>query len=119
MSSRLHHIGGLDVKLRTISKESLGVKISYLHNSLVLTLCALEHLVIACVAVTGKMANIGDVHNSLNVQTCETEILFKNVLHNVASQVAYVRIVINCRAAGVHGNLAWGVGDKFFLFMVQ
>ena len=83
------------------------------------TLCALEHLVIACVAVTGKMSDIGDVHNSLNVQTCEAEVLFKNVLHDVASQVAYVRIVIYCRAAGVHGNLAWGVGDKFFFFMAQ
>jgi len=67
-----------------------------------LTLCALEHFIIACIAVRSKMTNVSDVHYSLYVITVIAEILFQNVLHYIASQIADMGIVINCRTAGIH-----------------
>ena len=67
-----------------------------------LTLCALEHFIIACIAVRSKMTNVRDVHYSLYVITVIAEILFQNVLHYIASQIADMGIVINCRTAGIH-----------------
>ena len=82
-----------------------------------LTLCALEHFVVACVAVTGEVAYVGDVHNTVDLIALEAESLLKDILHDVASQVADVGVVIYGRSAGVHIYLALNIGHEFFLFV--
>ena len=110
MGSGGYHVGGLYIELCAVGKESVGVKLSYLHYRLVLALRALEHFVIARIAVGSKVAYIGDVHYALNVQTRVSEVFFQNVLHYIAAQVAYMRIVVNGRSAGVHTQLTGFVG---------
>ena len=82
-----------------------------------LTLCALEHLVVAGIAVACEVTDVSDVHNALDVKTCEAEILLENVLHNVASEVADMGKMVNGRAAGVHTYLAGFIWDKLLFFM--
>ena len=48
----LHNIGSLDIKLFAIGKESICIELGDLHDSLMLTLSALKHLVLTCIAVT-------------------------------------------------------------------
>ena len=52
------------------------------------------------------MAHVRDIHNALHVVADIAEELFKNVLHDVAAQIADMREVINGRSAGVHADLA-------------
>ena len=46
-----YYLGGLDIELSAILKECVGVELSYLKHRFVLSLCALEHLVLARVGV--------------------------------------------------------------------
>ena len=82
-----------------------------------LALCALQHLVVARIAVACEVSDIGDVHYTLNVIAREAQILLKNVLHDIAAQIADMRVVVNGRAAGVHTYLSRLVGNKLLLFM--
>jgi hypothetical protein len=115
--SRNNNIRSFYVKLFAVSEESICVELSDFHDSFVLTLCALEHFVVAGIAVGGKMSDIGDIHYTLYVKTCEAEIFFEDILHDIASEVSDVSEVINRRAAGVHTHLALKAWDEIFLFM--
>ena len=77
-----------------------------------LALCALEHLVLALVGVARKVADVGDVHDALDVIAGIAQILFKNVLHDVRAEVSDVRKVIHRRAAGVHLDYIRMIGNK-------
>lgn len=79
--------GTLDVQLRAVLEESVCVILRYLHNRLMLTLCALQHLVIARVTVACQMSYIGNVHYTLYIVTDIAQVLFKHILHNVAAQI--------------------------------
>lgn len=56
-----------------------------------LALGALEHLILALVGVGGQMADIRDVHYTLDVVAGVAQILLQNVLHDVAAEIADVR----------------------------
>ena len=48
---RLDHIGGVDIQLGAIGKESVGIKLGDLHDALMLPLGPLEHLVLPGVGI--------------------------------------------------------------------
>ena len=77
-----------------------------------LTLCALKHLILTCIAIAGKMANVGDVHNSGNLVTDVSKIFLKHVLHSIGTKVADVCKMIYGRTAGIHCYLALFSGNK-------
>ena len=111
----LDNVGALDVELLAVREESVGIELCDLHDALVLALCALEHLVLTLVGVGGQVANIGYVHDALDVIAEVAQILFKNVLHDVGTEVADVGKVIDRGAAGVHLDDVGMVGDKLVL----
>ena len=82
-----------------------------------LALCALEHLIIAFVSVACKVTNVRYVHNALYGISDIAQILFKHILHYIAAQVAYVRIMIHRRPAGIHLYQTWIVGYELFFFV--
>ena len=115
VGGRLHDVWGLDVELGAVVEEGVGVELGYLHDGLVLALGALEHLVLAGVGVGAEVADVGDVHDALDVVAEVAEVLLKYVLHDVAAQVADVRVVVHGGAAGVHLHDVGVVGYEFFL----
>ena len=52
------------------------------------------------------MADIGDVHDTVDVVAFIAECLFQDILHNITAQVSDVRKMINGRSAGVHCDFA-------------
>ena len=102
VSCGLDNIGSLDVELAAVGEKGVGIELSYLHDGLVLALCALEHLVLTLVSIGGEVTDVGDVHNALDVVADKAEVLFKNILHDVGTQIAYVGKVVNGGTAGVH-----------------
>ena len=48
---RLNHIRALDIQLIAVGKESIRIEFCDLHDALVLTLCTLEHFVLARIRV--------------------------------------------------------------------
>ena len=106
-----------DIELFAVVKESVGVELCYLHDRLVLTLCALEHFVVASVSVAGEMSHVGDVHNPVDIVADEAKVLLKDILHDVAPEIAYVCIVVHSRSAGVHIYFALNMGHEIFLFV--
>ena len=63
------------------------------------------------------MADVGNVHDTVDVVAFIAECLFKNVLHNITAQVSNVRKMINGRSAGVHFYTARCVCLEFSFFM--
>ena len=114
VGSRLNHIGGLDIELFAVIEKCIGIELCYLHNGLMLTLCAFEHLIVTRITVRGQMSYIGDIHYSLHIIADIAQILFEDILHDIASEVTDMCEVINCRAAGIHSYLALLVGDELF-----
>ena len=112
----LDDVGGFDVELCTVGEESVGVEFGDIHNGLVLTLCALEHLILALVGVTGEMANVCDVHNAFYVIADIAQVLFEDVLHDIRAQIADMCVMIYRRAAGVHLYDVGMIGDEVLLF---
>ena len=117
VGSRLHHIGALNVQLLAIGKEGVGVELCNIHNSLVLTLCALEHLILAGVGIAGQVTHVGDVHNTLNRIANIAQSLFQHILHNVGAEVTDMGIVIDRGAAGIHLDQFGIIRNKQFLLM--
>ena len=117
MCCRLYHIRCLDAELFAVLKESVGVEFSDIHNALVLTLGTFEHLILAGVAVRGKVAYVCYIHYSLDIKAGKAHIFFKHVLHDIAPEVADMRKVINGRAAGIHRYLARLIRNKFLDLM--
>ncbi len=111
----LDDVGRLDVELGAVVEEGVGVELCNLHDGLVLALCALEHLVLAGVGVGAQVADVGDVHDALDVVAEVAQVLLEHVLHDVAAEVADVRVVVDGGAAGVHLHDVGVVGYEFFL----
>ena len=114
---RLHHVRALDVQLVAVLEKGVGVVLGDLHDGLVLTLGALEHLVLALVGVGGQVAHVGDVHDAVHIIPGVAQILLQHVLHDVGAQVADVGEVIYGGAAGIHLHMAGGMGLEFILAM--
>ena len=58
------------------------------------------------------MSYISDIHNSLYIISYIAECLLKYILHYIASQISYMRIVVYCRPACVHLNLSFLIRNK-------
>ena len=63
------------------------------------------------------MADIGDIHDTVDVVAFIAECLFQDILHNITAQVSDVRKMINGRSAGVHFYTARCVCQEFSFFM--
>ena len=113
----LHHVRRLDVQVRAIGKEGVRIELGDLHHALVLALGALEHLVLAGVGVRAQVADVRDVHHALDVIAQVAQVFFQHVLHDVAPQVADMRVVVHSRAAGVHLDYIGVVGDELLFGM--
>ena len=110
---RLNDIGSLDIQLCAIGKECVLVEFGNFKNRFLFSLCTLEHLILARVAVAGQMSDVGDVHDAGYVISAVTEGFLQNVLHDVSTEVADMSKMINRRTAGVHFYLAGFVGNEF------
>ena len=62
------------------------------------------------------MADVGDVHDALDVIADIAQVLFEDVLHNIGAQIADVSKMIYRRAAGVHLNDVGMIGNEVLLF---
>ena len=99
---RLDDVRRLDVEFGAVGEERVGIEFRDLHDGLVLALCALEHLVLAFVGVRGQVADVGNVHNALDVIAEVAQVLLENVLHDVGAEIADMREMIHGRATGIH-----------------
>ena len=113
----LDDVGALDVELLAVGEERVGIELGDLHDGLVLTLRALDHLVLALIGVARQVADVGDVHDAVHAVARKTQVLFQHILHDVGAQVADVGKVVHGRAAGVHLHMAGRMGLEFFLFV--
>ena len=52
ISRWLNYIWSLNIKLIAITKERICIELCNLHNSLILSLCALKHLIFTSICVT-------------------------------------------------------------------
>ena len=116
IGGRLHYIRSFDAKLVAVIEESIRIEFSDLHNGFVFSFCAFDHLVFAFVGIGSKMPYVGNVHNALDIVSRIPEVLFKYILHNIGSQVAYMSIVVDCGTAGVHLYKLRIVRNKFTFF---
>ena len=91
-----------DVELSAVLEERIGVKLRDLHDGFMLTLRALEHLILAGIRVTCQMADVRDVHGAAHIVAYVAQELFKHVLADIAAQVADMSKVVDGRAAGIH-----------------
>ena len=82
-----------------------------------LALSAFEHLIVARIGVGGKMSYVRNIHNSRYVVARVTKIFLEYILHNICAEISDMRVMINRRAAGVHIDLALGMGDKLGFFL--
>ena len=81
-----------------------------------LAFCSLEHLVLAGIAVTGEVADIGDIHGSLYVIAVIYEKFFQYILHDVCAKISYMREMVNGRSAGIHADgIPLMRGEFFYL----
>ena len=115
--SGLHHIRTLDVQLPAVLEKRVGVILGDLHDGLVLTLGALEHLILALIGIRGQVSHVGDVHDAVHVVSGVAQVFLQHVLHDIGAQVADVGKVVHRGAAGVHLHMAGGVGLEL-LFLV-
>ena len=113
----LDDVGALDVELLAVGEERVGIELGDLHDGLVLTLGALDHLVLALVGIARQVADVGDVHDAVHAVARKAQVLFQHILHDVGAQVADVGKVVHGRAAGVHLHMVRRMGLEFFLFM--
>ena len=63
------------------------------------------------------MADVGDIHDALDVVARVAPVLLQHVLHDVAAEVADVGKVVDRRAAGVHFHDVRMVGLKQLLLV--
>ena len=118
-SCRLNHIRLLDVQFLTISKECISIVLCNFHDRLIFTLCALEHLILASICIGSQVTNVGDVHNTLNIITNITQSLFKDVFHNVGTQITNVCKMVDRRSTCIHFHHIRGIRLKQFFLVRQ
>ena len=85
-----------------------------LKHGLLLALCSLKHLILARISVAGKVSDVGNIHNAVDLITAVGEVFFKHVLHNIGAKISDVSKVINRRSAGIHADLSLLAGLEFF-----
>ena len=117
MRCGLDYLGLFDVQFGAVLKKLIRIKLRYLHNGFVLTLCAFEHFILACVRVRRKVSHVGYIHCALNVYTRVIDIFFENVFHYIRTQVSDMRKMIYGRTAGVHSANARFMSFQLFFFM--
>ena len=115
ISGRLHHIRRPDIQLCTVCKKSVRVKLCDLHHCLVLALCTFQHLILPGVRIGRKVSHIRDIHDTLHIIAHIAQCFLQNILHNIASQIPDMRIMVNRGAAGIHGHFSVRIGDKKLL----
>ena len=52
------------------------------------------------------MSHVRDIHDTFYIVAHITQCFFQHVLHDVATQIADMRVMIYRRSAGIHGNLS-------------
>ena len=113
----LHYVRRFDVQLRAVIEKRVCIELRDFHDGFILALRTLEHFVFACVSVTGKMSDVGNVHDTQHIQTGIAQVFFENILHDVGAEVADMRIVVNGRSAGIELNFSGLVRNELFLQM--
>ena len=99
---RFYHLRALDIQLFAVGEKCVRVKLCDLHDGLILTLSALQHLILAGIGIGSQVAHIGDVHNTDHIITLITQSLFQHIFHDIGAQIADMRKMIHRRAAGIH-----------------
>ena len=89
-----------------ILKKSVRIKFCDFQDRFVAFLCGLQHLVFACIGISGQVSNVGDVHDMLFVETQICERAVKGVQENVCPQVSDVCIIVNRRSASVETDVS-------------
>ena len=100
-------VRGPDSQLTLVGQKAVGVELGYLGGSLAfldsggdyLVLAAFEHLL-------AHMPHVGDVLYVDDFQILGGEYPAYPVRHEIGAQVAYVRVPVHRRAAGVHPDYA-------------
>ena len=109
---RLHDLRDLDIQLPAICKKRLTVKLRDLHHGLVLTLRSCQHLILAGIRITGQMTHICNIHTTLHIIACISQILLQYVLHHITAKVANVCKMIDRRSTCIHFHLPLFNGMK-------
>ena len=117
--SRLNDLWNSNIQLCAVSHESVSIELSNLHNGLVLTLCTLEHLIFTGISIGRQVANVSNVHNTLNIISQILQCLLQDIFHDVSAQIADMRKVVHSRTTGIHLNYIRGIGLKQLLLMSQ
>ena len=112
-------LGDLDVQALAVGKEGVGIELRDLHDRLLLALCTLEHLVLACVGVAGQMTDVGDIHGARYLVTEVAKRSLERILHDIGAQISDMREMIDGRAAGIHLDLARGMRHELLAPMGQ
>ena len=90
------------IELHAVVKERIGIEFCDFMDGFVLTLCAVEHFVLAIIGIAGQMPHIGYIHDALHIIAKITEVFFKDIFHYIASEVTDMRKVIHSGTAGIH-----------------
>lgn len=104
------------MKLFAVCKKGIGIKLRDLHNALVLPAGALEHLILSCIRIGGKMPHIGDIHDPQHIIPRIAQVFFQHIFHNVGTQIPNVGKMVDRGPAGVHLHLSGFIGHEFFFF---
>ena len=110
----LNDVRALDPELGAVIEEGFCIELRDLHDGLVLALRAFEHLVLAGVPVAGQMSDIRDIHDARHVISGIAKVFLENILHDVAAEIADMRVMVHSRSAGVHLDLRRIIRDEFF-----
>ena len=78
-----------------------------------------EHLVFSGVRVARQMPDVRNVHHPSDLVSGIAQIAVEDVLHDIGTQIPDVRVVVDRRTAGVHGDLTRRMGDELFFFVAE
>ena len=65
------------------------------------------------------MTDIGDVHGALYIIAVVAEKFLEYIRHDICAQIAYMREVIDCGAAGIHADGFSVMRDKFLYLLCK
>ena len=99
------HIRTDQVQGVVVLEESVRVELGDVPDSLSGLSGALFHLVLAVVAVTCEMTDVGDVHDMLHLVAGMSEDPLEGVLENIGPEVSDMRVVVDRRSAAVHSHI--------------
>ena len=111
-----YNVGTADVEAVNVVEEGVGVELCDFQHRLPPLLGSLHHLVLPLVIITGKVANVGDVHDVGDVIVQIAEGLVQNVQEDVCPQVADMGVVVYGGSTPIKSCLACLEGDKILHF---